>query len=281
MWTSRLHDMRDRAIVVIGRHPDAARINDKNTITHDDARNMGMPTQHELRITGPDQAATDSVRAIEPRLPCRDIFQEIIQIPSGRTAMTGEHPPIQQPRCAGKRPEPFPMVFRQARTRIGVGGTRPTCQQLAFMIACHRYGRERHLKIRTAGRVERPGNQIPQIDDQVGIFMRNITQHGVQSQTVPMDIGDHGNLHAASIFGDVAAVHAAGRVHPTDHGTRLPCLSAEHRCRPAFAPGSDIRNRTSRPACQTWRHLAKSVETLTERQARSSSRRASSHRSAR
>lgn len=200
MRAPRLHDMRNPAIVVIGRHPDAARINDNDTITHNDTRDMGMPTQHELRITGPDQPTADSVRVIKPRVPRRDIFQKVFQVPSGRTAMTGEHPSIQQPRLTGKRPQPFPMVFRQARPRIGIGGTCPTCQQLAFVIACHRYGRKRHLNIRSARRVERSGNQIPQIHDQVGIFMGNITQHGFQSQAVSMDIGDHGDPHAASIF---------------------------------------------------------------------------------
>lgn len=129
MWRTRLNDMRDRTVVVIGRHPYAARINDNNAITYDDAWDMGIRAQHELRITGSGQTTADSVRTIEPRLTRRDIVQKVIWVSSGRPAMASEHAPIQQPRRAGKRPEPFPMVFLQARPRISIGSPYPTSQR--------------------------------------------------------------------------------------------------------------------------------------------------------
>lgn len=212
MRATCLHDMRNRAIVVIGRHPDTARIDDNNTINRDDAWDMGMPTQHEFRITRPDQPTANSLRPIEPRMARRDIFQEVLQVPSGRTAMTGEHPPIQQPRRGGKRPQPFPMVFRQARPRIGIGGTRPTCQQLAFVITCHRYGRKRHLDIPLRAGSNGPETRSPRLTIRSGFSWAISCSTASRARLFPWTSAITAILMPPAYSNHAASVHATGNV---------------------------------------------------------------------
>ena len=118
-------------------------------------------------------------------------FEKIFEV-AARRAVAQVYATL-QPQAGWQPAQPSHVRVAQAGACVSVGSAhalRRMFEQLPFVVAADRRQIQRHQAIGGFGRLQRPGKNVAEIDDQIAAAPVDVFKHGIQRGEIAMDVGD-------------------------------------------------------------------------------------------
>jgi len=128
-----------------------------------------------------------------------DLFEKVFEIVI-RRSMAEENARFQL-ECGGKASKPCPMPGVELRVRGAVRRAhlfRGPVEQLAIVISPDVHVAFAHKRIRRGSGLQRTGEVISQVDDQIRRLLPEIGLNGFERSQITVDVGENGDPQAHS-----------------------------------------------------------------------------------